>query len=102
MAFARDSGVVASRQLSQMHPRLKVPVWALCANSGVVFIIGCIYLGSSTAFNAFIGTGLMLQLLTFAIPTALLLGKRGYRDREVSNRASVHVWLRHGRLAHPE
>lgn len=48
-------------------------MWALYVNAAVIFIIGCIYLGSSTAFNAFIGTGLIMQLLTFAFPAALLL-----------------------------
>jgi choline transport protein len=59
-----------------MSVRRRVPVAALCTNSVVVAIIGCLYLGSSTAFNAFIGTGLILQLITFAIPAALLLLQR--------------------------
>ncbi|KAH5014016.1 hypothetical protein HBI63_207100 [Parastagonospora nodorum] len=75
-AFARDSGLIASSTLSRMSVRRRVPVAALCTNSVVVAIIGCLYLGSSTAFNAFIGTGLILQLITFAIPAALLLLQR--------------------------
>lgn len=59
-----------------MDEKWLVPVWALCANAAVIFIIGCVYLGSSTAFNAFIGTGLILQLITFAFPAALLLLRR--------------------------
>lgn len=74
-SFARDSGLITSSRLSQIDSRWQVPVWALCANGLVIFIIGCIYLGSSTAFNAFIGTGLILQLVTFAFPAALLLAK---------------------------
>ncbi|OBT56539.1 hypothetical protein VE04_03247 [Pseudogymnoascus sp. 24MN13] len=58
---------------SQMHQGLGVPPYALFFNSFVVFIIGCIYLGSTTAFSAIIGTGLVLQQLTFAIPAALLM-----------------------------
>ncbi len=42
----------------------------------IVFFIGCIYLGSSTAFNAFIGTGLILQQLSYAFPAALLIYRR--------------------------
>ena len=52
-------------------------MWAIVFNAGVVFIIGCIYLGSSTAFNAFIGTGLILQHVSYAFPALLLL----YRGR---------------------
>lgn len=74
-SFARDSGLIASSKLSHIDRRWQVPIWALCANGLVIFIIGCIYLGSSTAFNAFIGTGLILQLITFAFPAALLLAR---------------------------
>ena len=42
-------------------------------NFAIMFVIGCIYLGSTSAFNAFIGTGLVLQHVTYALPTALLL-----------------------------
>jgi choline transport protein len=71
--FARDEGLIASSRLSRLNARWEAPIWALCANAAVIFIIGCLYLGSSTAFNAFIGTGLILQLVTFAFPAALLL-----------------------------
>lgn len=72
-SFARDSALLGSKSLSQIHPRLQVPVWALIANSAVIFIIGCVYLASTTAFNAFIGSGLLLQQCSFAFPAALLL-----------------------------
>lgn len=72
-AFARDNAIIGSRFLSSVHPKLQVPVWALMANALVILIIGCIYLGSSTAFNAFIGTALVLQQISFAFPAALLL-----------------------------
>ncbi|KAM0558016.1 hypothetical protein ACHAPJ_005183 [Fusarium lateritium] len=75
-AFARDNALLGSRFLGQVHPRLQVPVWALVANSAVIFIIGCIYLGSTSAFNAFIGSGLLLQQCSFAMPAALLLWHR--------------------------
>lgn len=52
---------------------LKVPVWSLIFNFLVMFIIGCIYLGSSSAFNAFIGSGLVLQHISYAFPAALLM-----------------------------
>lgn len=76
-SFARDNALVGSRWVGNIHSSLGVPVWALVANNTVVFIIGCVFLGSSTAFNAFIGTGLILQQVTYAIPAALLM----YRKR---------------------
>lgn len=41
-----------------------------------MFLVGCIYLGSTSAFNAVIGTGLMLQHITYALPAALVIFRR--------------------------
>ncbi|KAJ5087911.1 hypothetical protein N7456_011527 [Penicillium angulare] len=75
-SFARDDALVLSKYLGRVHPTLQVPVYSLIANSVVIFIIGCIYLASSTAFNALIGTGLVLQQVSFCFPAALLLYRR--------------------------
>lgn len=72
-AFARDNALLGSPFLGAVHPHWKVPVWALVANSAVIAIIGFVYLGSSTAFHAFIGSGLLLQQCSYAFPAALLL-----------------------------
>lgn len=76
-SFARDNGILFSRYIKVVDSSLYVPIWALVFNASIVFIIGCIYLASTTAFNALIGSGLVLQQLTFAIPAALLM----YRGR---------------------
>ena len=72
-SFARDRALVFSGRIGRIHPTLGVPVWALLANALVVFIMGCIYLGSTTAFNAIVGTSLILMHMTIAIPIALLM-----------------------------
>lgn len=92
-SLARDKTFLGSQWLGKMHPKLEVPVWSIIFNSSVVFIIGCIYLGSSSAFNAFIGTGLILQHISYAFPAALIM----YRKRSAT-------WLpgsRSFRLPHP-
>jgi choline transport protein len=76
-SLARDRAIIGSQWLSEIHPVLEVPVWSLLFNFVVMFIIGCIYLGSSSAFNAFIGSGLVLQHISYAFPAALLM----YRKR---------------------
>lgn len=76
-SLARDRAIIGSQWLSQIHRQCQVPVWGLVFNFAIMFIIGCIYLGSSSAFNAFIGTGLVLQHISYAFPAALLL----YRKR---------------------
>ncbi|QRD91067.1 putative amino acid transporter [Aspergillus flavus] len=79
-SLARDRALIGSQWTGQLHDTLEVPVWALVFNYAVMFLIGCIYLGSSSAFNAFIGTGLVLQHISYAFPAALLL----YRCRSAT------------------
>lgn len=81
-SLARDRAIIGSDWLSEMHTRLETPVWSLVFNFVTMFIIGCVYLGSSSAFNAFIGTGLVLQHVSYAFPAALLM----YRKRS-------EIWL---------
>lgn len=72
-SLARDCAIVGSNWLNEIHSRFEVPVWSLIFNFVIMFIIGCIYLGSSSAFNAFIGSGLVLQHISYAIPAVLLM-----------------------------
>jgi choline transport protein len=72
-SFARDDALFASKYFGRIHPKFRVPVWGAVFNSVVIFIIGCVYLGSATAFGALIGVGLVLQQLCFAVPIVLLM-----------------------------
>jgi len=75
-SFARDDALIFSNKIGLMHGSLGVPPYALLFNAFIVFIIGCIYLGSTTAFSAIIGTGLVLQQITYAIPALLMMYRR--------------------------
>lgn len=72
-SFARDGGLIFSKQIGHVSPSLGVPVWALLFNAFVVFVMGCIYLGSQVAFNAIVGTCLILMHLSIAIPIVFLM-----------------------------
>lgn len=50
-SFARDNGLPASKSLSKIHPTLDVPLNAHFVSCVIVAILGCLYLGSYTAFN---------------------------------------------------
>jgi len=50
-SFARDRGLPFSRFLSHIHPILDVPLQAHFVSCVIVAILGCLYLGSYTAFN---------------------------------------------------
>ncbi|KAK1967335.1 amino acid transporter [Colletotrichum sublineola] len=75
-SFARDDAIIFSSFLREMHPTLDVPVNALIVNFVLVFALGCVFLGSSTAFNALVATGLILQQVSFTFPAALALYHR--------------------------
>ncbi|CUM67311.1 uncharacterized protein PRCAT00005004001 [Priceomyces carsonii] len=76
-AFARDHGLPVSHKLSIVNSKFKVPVNASILCWFIISILGCIYLGSSTAFNALVGCNALMGYISFAFPIAfLLLGGR--------------------------
>lgn len=50
-SFARDRGVPGHQYLSKVHPTLDVPIVAHTVSCIIVAAVGCLYLGSYTAFN---------------------------------------------------
>lgn len=65
--------------LQSIHPRHKVPVKAAILCWAIIAILGFVYLGSTTAFNALVGCNVLLANISFAFPIALLLfGRRKY------------------------
>lgn len=50
--FARDGGLPFSLSLAKVHPRLDVPLNAHITSCILDSILGCLYLVSTTAFNA--------------------------------------------------
>ncbi|KAH6884598.1 amino acid/polyamine transporter I [Thelonectria olida] len=70
-AFARDGGLPASRLWWKVHPTLDVPMNAIYLNVGIVVIFGCIYLGSTVAFNAIIASAVVALGLSYGIPIAI-------------------------------
>ncbi|KAF2651712.1 amino acid transporter [Lophiostoma macrostomum CBS 122681] len=76
-AFARDGAIPGSKWWSQIHPKMDVPFNAMMMTMGVELILGLIYFGSSAAFNAFSGVGVICLTLSYACPIAVsLLGGR--------------------------
>ncbi|SCO08417.1 related to HNM1-Choline permease [Fusarium fujikuroi] len=73
-AFAKDRGLYLSHHLSQLSPKLReIPSNALVLNTVLVFFCGCLFLASTAAFNALVGSFLLLQMISFALPAALLI-----------------------------
>lgn len=70
-AFARDGAIPGSHMWRQIHPKLDVPLNAMMLNTGVQIILGVIYFGSSAAFNAFSGVGVICLTTSYAVPIAI-------------------------------
>ncbi|KAF2404178.1 amino acid transporter [Trichodelitschia bisporula] len=72
-SFARDRGVPGHRWLSSVDERAGVPVWAHVASCTLVAVVGCVYLGSSTALNSLVTACIVLLYTSYSIPVICLL-----------------------------
>ncbi|KAJ5834819.1 Amino acid/polyamine transporter I [Penicillium robsamsonii] len=64
-SLARDNATPYSKYFGQVHPTLKCPVRATVAMSALVTCLGCIYIGSTTAFQALISSFIVLSSLSY-------------------------------------
>ncbi|KAJ6113388.1 hypothetical protein N7523_006705 [Penicillium sp. IBT 18751x] len=83
-AFARDGGLPASRFFATVHPTLKLPLNALILTVVVVICFGCIFLGSSSAFNAIISASVVALDLSYMMPILVncLQGRNALPERK--------------------
>ncbi|VUC31955.1 unnamed protein product [Clonostachys rosea] len=59
--LARDGATPFPKRLSHVNEKLQVPVTTTVISAVLVTILGAIYVGSTTAFNAFVGTFTLLS-----------------------------------------
>ncbi|KAK5320627.1 hypothetical protein LTR93_006839 [Exophiala xenobiotica] len=78
-AFARDGGIPGSGWWKKVDRRLGVPLNALLLSAVVQILLGLIYFGSTAAFNAFSGAGVIFLTVSYAVPIAVsLFGGRAH------------------------
>ncbi|KAL1964882.1 hypothetical protein VTN77DRAFT_6235 [Rasamsonia byssochlamydoides] len=70
-AFARDGGLPFSRVFAKVHPRLGLPLNALYLTTALVIIFGCIFLASTSAFNAIISASVVALNISYGMPIAV-------------------------------
>lgn len=76
-SLSREGGVPLSPLMSRVSDRWKLPVASILFSFAAVVLIGLIELGSATALNAILGSGVICIYISYIIPIAcLLLGKR--------------------------
>lgn len=77
--MARDDAVPFSNVFARVSPRWRNPFWAQVAIGVAVTLLGCIYVGSVTAFNAFIGVFAIFTTMSYlAAILPHILTKRKY------------------------
>ncbi|CAI7652252.1 unnamed protein product [Penicillium palitans] len=80
-AFARDGGIPGSIWWKQVN-KDGVPFNAMMLGMVVQILLGFIYFGSTTAFNAFTGVGVITLTVSYACPIAVSLagGRRHIKN----------------------
>lgn len=87
-SFARDHGIPCGNFFSVIDANFGVPRNALVLLTVVQMLLGLIYLGSTSAFNAFVATGVIALAVSYAIPIAMsAISDR----RRTVNAASWHL-----------
>lgn len=76
-SFARDGGVPFSAWLSQVNRKADVPLRAHIVSCILVALVGCLYLGSYTAFNSMVTACIVLLYVSYAIPVGCLVFVHG-------------------------
>ncbi|KAH8890093.1 amino acid transporter [Thozetella sp. PMI_491] len=77
-AFARDKATPFDTYFSGVNESLKIPVRAVVLVSVLQLILGFIYLGNTTAFNAILSMAIIGMYLSYTLPVVymLLFGRR--------------------------
>ncbi|KAL3963584.1 hypothetical protein ACCO45_000588 [Purpureocillium lilacinum] len=83
-AFARDKATPFDKYLSHVHPKLQIPVRSVVVVTVLQGILGFIYLGNSTAFNAILSMAIISMYLSYILPIIymLLYGRGKLRKRD--------------------
>lgn len=85
-AFARDGAIPGSQLWARVDQRFDIPLWGLVLSTVVDMILGCIYFGSSAAFNAFTGVATICLSCSYGIPilVSLMRGRKAVRHSTFS------------------
>jgi amino acid transporter len=75
-AFARDGAIPGHRLWARVDTRLDMPLWALALSTIVDCVLGCIYFGSSAAFNSFTGVATICLSTSYGVPVLVSLVQR--------------------------
>ena len=96
-AFARDGAMPWSSTWAKVSAKFNVPFNAQLLVTAVVAALGCLYLGSSTAFNSMLGAAVTVNNIAYLIPIATnLLTRRKNMYKGTFHMGSWKGWLVNG------
>lgn len=72
-AFARDGAIPGSRLWRRVDKRFDIPLLGLTLSTVIDCLLGCIYFGSTSAFNAFTGVATICLSVSYGIPILVSL-----------------------------
>ncbi|KAF4449345.1 amino acid permease [Fusarium albosuccineum] len=75
-AFARDKSTPFDKHLSKVDRRLQIPIYAILVVTVLQLLLGLIYLGNTTAFNAILSMAVIGMYTSYALPIAQMLYAR--------------------------
>ncbi|KAF2967697.1 hypothetical protein GQX73_g5874 [Xylaria multiplex] len=76
--FARDGAIPGSKWWKVVHPKLDVPLNGMMLSMVIQIALGLIYFGSTAAFNAFSGVGVIALTAAYSAPifVSMLEGRK--------------------------
>ncbi|XMA14847.1 hypothetical protein WAI453_007638 [Rhynchosporium graminicola] len=78
-AFSRDGAIPGFKWWKVVNHSLDVPLNAMMLSMAVQILVGFLYFGSTAAFNAFSGVGVICLTVSYAVPVAVsLIGGRSH------------------------
>jgi amino acid transporter len=84
-AFARDGGIPGSGWWRTVNQKLEIPLNAMVLGMLIEIGLGAIYFGSTAAYNAFSGVGVIFLTMSYACPVAVSLFFRRREDIKNGN-----------------
>ncbi|PLB44399.1 amino acid transporter [Aspergillus steynii IBT 23096] len=79
-AFARDGAIPGSKLFRKVNKNLDIPLNAMMLGMVIEILLGLIYFGSTAAFNAFSGVGVIFLTMSYGCPVAVSLILRRRED----------------------
>jgi amino acid transporter len=84
-AFARDGGIPGSGWWRTVDKKLNIPLNSMALGMVIEIVLGVIYFGSTAAYNAFSGVGVIFLTMSYACPVAVSLIFRRREDIKNGN-----------------